>query len=266
VFIDSHYVYLTDDATGSMRVIDFADIKNPKEVARWEVPGVVGAAGARDPGTGDVMGGTVGRMLHDLQVVDGLAYLAYWRHGIVILDVGRGIKGGSPTSPKLVSQYTYNVADLYPADRIAGTHTVFRYKNYLFVGDEVFPPAFNLNDRGRIETMGQVHVLDVSDVQNPRKVADYFVAGGAHNVWVDDDVLYIGAYEAGLRALDVSGELRGDLLAQGREIGSVWTGDPKGYRPNLPMAWGAQPHRGFIFVTDINSGLWVARLTPKVTS
>ena len=66
-------------------------------------------------------------------------------------------------------------------------------------------PAFNLNDRGRIETMGQVHVLDVSDVQNPRKVADYFVAGGAHNVWVDDDVLYIGAYEAGLRALDVSG-------------------------------------------------------------
>ncbi len=266
VYIDGHYVYLTDDATGSMRVVDFGDIKNPKEVARWEVPGVVGASGARDPNSGDVVGGTVGRMLHDLQVVDGLAYLAYWRHGIVILDVGRGLKGGSPVNPKLVSQYTYNVADFYPADRIAGTHTVFRYKNYLFVGDEVFPPMFNIQDRGRIETMGQVHVLDVSDVERPRKVADYFVAGGAHNVWVDDDVLYIGAYEAGLRALDVSGELRGNLLAQGREIGAVWTGDPKGYRPNLPMAWGAQPHRGVIFVTDINSGLWVARLTPKVAS
>ncbi len=35
-FVDGHYVYLTDDATGSMRVIDFADVKNPKEVARWE--------------------------------------------------------------------------------------------------------------------------------------------------------------------------------------------------------------------------------------
>ncbi|MGH7469977.1 MAG: LVIVD repeat-containing protein [Longimicrobiales bacterium] len=266
VYIDGHYVYLTDDATGSMRVVDFADIKNPREVARWEVQGVVGVEGVRDPASGDVVGGTVGRMLHDIQVVDGLAYLAYWRHGVIILDVGRGIKGGSPTSPKLVSQYTYNVADLYPADRIAGTHTVFRYKNYLFVGDEVFPTSFNIVDRGRIETMGQVHVLDVSDVERPRKVADYYVAGGAHNVWVDDDVLYIGAYEAGLRALDVSGELRGDLVAQGREMGAVWTGDPKGYRPNLPMAWGAQPHRGVIIVTDINSGLWVARLTPKVAS
>jgi uncharacterized protein YjdB len=265
VFIDKNHVYLTDDATGSMRVIDFADIKNPKEIARWQVPGVVGQTGVKSP-TGDEIGGTVGRMLHDLQIVEGIAYLAYWRHGIVILDVGNGMKGGSPSNPKLISQYTYNVADLYPADRIAGTHTVFRYKNYLFVGDEVFPPAFNLDSRDRIETMGQVHVLDVSDIERPRKVADYFVAGGAHNVWVLDDVLYIGAYEAGLRALDVSGELRGDLVAQGREIGSVWTGDPKGFRPNLPMAWGAQPHKGFIFVTDINSGLWIAKLTPKIAS
>ena len=37
-YIDGQYVYLTDDATGSMRVISFKDPKNPKEVARWEVP------------------------------------------------------------------------------------------------------------------------------------------------------------------------------------------------------------------------------------
>src|SRR6185369_13983200 len=35
-YVNTHYVYLTDDATGSMRVIDFADVKNPKEVARWQ--------------------------------------------------------------------------------------------------------------------------------------------------------------------------------------------------------------------------------------
>src|SRR5579862_5430587 len=35
-YIDGHYVYLTDDATGSLRVIDFADPKHPKEVARWQ--------------------------------------------------------------------------------------------------------------------------------------------------------------------------------------------------------------------------------------
>ncbi|HSL72674.1 MAG TPA: Ig-like domain-containing protein, partial [Longimicrobiales bacterium] len=131
IYIDGHYVYLTDDATGSMRVIDFADVKSPREVARWEVPGVSGAPGQKLRDANDLVGISVGRMLHDLQIVDGLAYLAYWRHGIVILDVGNGIKGGSPTRPQLVSQYVYNVADLYPPDRIAGTHTVFRYRNYL---------------------------------------------------------------------------------------------------------------------------------------
>ena len=37
-FVDGHYVYLTDDATGSMRVIDFADVKNPKEVGALADP------------------------------------------------------------------------------------------------------------------------------------------------------------------------------------------------------------------------------------
>jgi hypothetical protein len=263
-FVDGTYVYLTDDATGSLRVVDFRDVKQPREVARWELPGV---RGATQEDTGSVfIGASVGRYLHDVQVKDGLAYLAYWRHGLIILDVGAGIAGGSPQKPQLVSRLTYNVADFYPPDRIAGTHTAFRYGNYVFVGDEVFPPVFNLTSRDRIEAMGWVHVVDVSDIRSPRKVAEYRVAGGAHNVWVHEDVLYIGAYEGGVRALDVSGELRGDLVSQGREIGAVWTGHPNGFRPNLPFAWGAQPHRGFIFTTDINSGLWVTRLTPKITS
>jgi hypothetical protein len=50
----------------------------------------------------------------------------------------------------------------------------------------------------------------------------------------------------------------------GREIGKVWTGDPEGYRPNLPFTWGAQPHQGFIYFNDINSGLWVVKLGPKI--
>jgi hypothetical protein len=111
-----------------------------------------------------------------------------------------------------------------------------------------------------------VHVVDVSDIERPRRVAEYNVQDqGSHNMWVEDDVMYIGYYEGGLRAVDVSGELRGDLMAQGREIGAVWTGSPTGFRPNLPMAWGAQPHKGFIFTSDINSGLWVARLSPVPT-
>jgi hypothetical protein len=263
-YVDGRYVYLTDDATGSMRVIDFRDARNPKQVARWETPGVWRQPSSPEPAPEGGNGFSIGRMLHDVQVKDGLAYLAYWRDGLVILDVGAGIKGGSPENPQLVSRFSYNVADFYPADRIAGTHTAFRYRNYVFLGDEVFPPFFDTNSRERIETMGFVHVIDVSDLTKPRKVAEYRLQGGAHNLWVDDDVLYIGAYEGGVRALDVSGELRGDLVAQNREIGAIFTGASGGFRPNLPMAWGAQPYRGFVFATDMNSGVWVMRISPKV--
>ena len=79
-------------------------------------------------------------------------------------------------------------------------------------------------------------------------------------MWVEDDVMYMGYYSAGARVVDVSGELRGDLYRQGREIARLWTGDPKGFRPNSPFTWGAQPHKGLIYFNDINSGVWITRL------
>ena len=42
----------------------------------------------------------VGRYLHDIQVKDGFAYLAYFKDGLVILDVGNGMKGGTPENPQ----------------------------------------------------------------------------------------------------------------------------------------------------------------------
>ncbi|HEV7744489.1 MAG TPA: Ig-like domain-containing protein [Pyrinomonadaceae bacterium] len=256
-FVDGHYVYLTDDATGSMRVIDFADVKHPKEVARWEVPNEVATTITTAEGDREV----VGRYLHDLQVKDGLAYLAYWRDGLVILDVGNGIKGGSPEHPQLVSQLHFNHHELYGNGWLAGTHSVFRYKNYVFVGDEVFPGRFDILDPKRIPVRGIVHVVDVSDIDHPRKVAEYPVPeAGAHNMWVDNDVMYMGYYNGGGRIVDVSGELRGDLYRQGREIGRLWAGDPKGYRPNLPFTWGAQPHNGLIYFNDVHTGIWIVRV------
>ena len=255
-FIDGHYVYLTDDGARALKIIDFRDPRKPREVARWQMEN---RHTLEDPS-----GQTNGRYLHDVQVKDGLAYLAYFKDGAVILDVGNGIKGGSPEKPVFVSRYTYNTTDFYPDDRLAGTHTVFRYKNYLVIGDEVFPQFFDSNSREHIATLGRLHVLDVTDIENPRKVAEYSVPGqGSHNIWIEDDVLYVGNFEAGIRVVDVSGELRGDLYAQGREIGSVRAAASNGFRPNVPMTWGAQPHKGYIYASDMNSGLWVTKLTPK---
>src|SRR5262245_13293624 len=261
-FVDGHYVYLTDDATGSMRVIDFKDVKSPKEVARWQTEGKTKGA-IENALTGGQF--SEGRYLHDVQVKDGLAYLAYWRDGLVILDVGAGIKSGSPEKPQFVSQLRFNHNELYGDGWLAGAHEVYRYKNYVFVGDEVFPEQFNIYDKDRIPARGVLHVVDVSDILNPRKVAEYAVPeGGAHNVWVKDDILVMGYYGGGGRVLDVSGELCGDLYAQGREIARLWTGDPQGFRPNLPFTWGARQFGDYIFFNDINSGIWIMKLGKPV--
>jgi hypothetical protein len=63
--------------------------------------------------------------------------------------------------------------------------------------------------------------------------------------------------------------LRGDLYRQGREIARFWTGDAKGFRPNLPFTWGGQPCsvtcdspllNSLIYFNDIHSGLWITKL------
>ena len=256
-YVNGHYVYLTDDATGSLRVIDFADPAKPKEVARWQTENAL-AREVKSPEGETFIGG---RMLHDVQVVDGLIYMGYWKDGLVILDVGNGIKGGSPEHPQFVSQLRFNYSELYGPGWLAGAHSVFRYKNYVFLGDEVFPAQYDLTDKARIPTKGVVHVVDVSDILNPRKVAEYDVPEeGAHNMWVENDVMYIGYYSGGARAVDVSGELRGNLYRQGREMARLWTGDAKGFRPNIPFAWGAQPHDGLIYFNDIHTGIWATKM------
>ena len=70
-------------------------------------------------------------------------------------------------------------------------------------------------------------------------------------------------FQAGQRAVDVSGELMGDLFTQGREIAVFKAWDPLGFMPNQPNAWGPQVHKGHIFFSDFNSGLWAVKLQPK---
>jgi hypothetical protein len=239
-----------------MRVIDIRDPKAPKQVARWEVPRAA-----------------AGRSLHDIDVQDGLAYLSYWNDGLIILDVGNGIKGGKPESPQLVSQIKYDLVALYRDVEavggpgfIRGTHTAWRHGKYVFVGDEVFSakPVGTAGPIGLGRAYGRLHVIDVSDILAPREVAWYEPKdGGSHNVWVTGDTLYMGDYQGGLRVLDIAGELRGDLLRQGREIAHVITGDQKGVITQAPMTWGAVVRDGLIYVPDVNSGLWIVRVEGK---
>jgi len=253
-YVYQGHAYITDDATGSLRVIDFRDPAHPKEIGRWQTEQA-----------------EAGRYLHDVMVVDGLAYLAYWNDGLIVLDVGNGMKGGSPSNPRFVSQLKYDlnavyarVEQLFGRGFVRGTHTAWRQGKYVFIGDEVYAarPHKGLMDGNNL-TFGRLHVVDVSDIAHPKEVAWYEPTdGGVHNVWVVGDTLYLGNYQGGARVLDVSGELKGDLLRQGREMSWILTADSLGHR-RAPFAWGAVVRDGNIFVPDINTGLWILRLEPR---
>ena len=234
-WIEGDLVYAINDGTRAVHIIDISHPALPEEVGRWELE-------------------REGKYLHDVMIKDGLAYLSYWNDGLIILDVGAGIKGGSPRDPRFVSQYKYRSRQ--GSEEYGNTHHAIRYKNYVFVGDEIFGCEECVNG-----PRGYVHVIDVTDIERPAEVARYQVPeAGSHNLWVEDDKLYVAFYQGGLRVVDVSGELRGDLYRQGRELGWFMTESKDGFQPHSTMAWGPQPYKGNIFVADMNSGLWILEL------
>jgi hypothetical protein len=231
-------------------IIDVKDIYKPKYVSEYRHPNA---------------------RIHDLWVRDGIAYSAQGGAGTVVVDVGNGKYGGTIESPKLIAVYAVNSGhEIYPYMQ-ASTG-----KTYLFIGDEEMNRSGRVwegtNYRNEMTTPGgvpqtsggYVHVVDFTDPRNPKGVGRYHLEDfGSHDIIVEDDILYQAYYEGGVRLVDVSGELLGNLADQGREIAVFKPYDPKGYTPNASFVMNAMPWKGHVIFTDFNTGLWAARLQPK---
>jgi hypothetical protein len=231
-------------------IIDVRDIYKPKYVSEYKHPNA---------------------RIHDLWVRDGIAYSAQGGVGAVLVDVGNGKWGGKIEKPKLINTFPINSG-----------HEIFPYvqqstgKTYLFLGDE------EMNRAGRVwegtnyrATLGQsggvaqtsggyVHIVDATDPMNMKKVGRYHLEDyGAHDIIIEDDVLYQAYYDGGVRVVDVSGELLGNIAHQNREIAVFKPFDPKGLTANASFVMNAMPWKGRVLFTDFNSGLWAAKLEPK---
>ena len=155
-----------------------------------------------------------------------------------------GGRAARPENPVELGRYAY------PS---GWNHTAFPYRSqstgtfYVFAADESFPYGGFNRDGGATPSRaaGWVHVIDWSDWENPQEVARYQVPeAGTHNLWIEDDVMYVAYYNGGLRVVDVSGELMGDLYKQGREIAMFLPHDPNGFIANAPFVWGAAAVQG----------------------
>ena len=240
LFIYEDHVYALSNGR-RYEIINIEDRANPTRVADFELD-------------------TPGHSIHDVWVDDGIAYSSNWDDGIVMVDVGNGVKGGSPSNPVEIGRYAY------PS---GWNHAAFPYddaetgKDWVVAGDEAFPNGLNTENEPTIPA-GWLHFVDVTDPETPSEEARYRVPeAGSHNFWVDGDTLYVAYYNAGLRVVDLSGDLKGNLYEQGREIAHFKPYDPEGRIPNAAMTWGPQPYKGHIFFSDWNSGLWAVQLTSE---
>jgi len=220
-WLDGDYAYLVVDGVGNgLRILDVSDPSHPGLVASWW-------AGSS--------------FLHDVYVRDGLAFLSHWDAGLVILDVGNGIAGGSPESPVEVSRL----------QGLGGqTHNAWYWPDagYVFVGEE---------DYG---TPGRLHVVDARDLHALREVATFDLPDDPpHNHWLDEErgVLYVAWYGAGALALDVTGELMGDLSRQGRTIAALQYRGGGCLDGGTTCSWAPQLHDGLLYLSDRNIGLVV---------
>src|SRR5690606_12662610 len=58
---------------------------------------------------------TPGHGIHDVWVVDGIAYSSNWGDGIVLVDVGNGMAGGSLEHPVQIGSYKYPIGATHSA-------------------------------------------------------------------------------------------------------------------------------------------------------
>ena len=252
-FIYKNHVYAVNNGR-KYDIINIEDPKNPFRVGVFEL-------------------NTAGHAIHDVWIENGIAYSSNWRDGIVAVDIGGNTSNekestdigfnplllkagnGSPSNPIQLASFP---------DFKGRNHSAFPFSSqstgnfYIVMGDEVFPNGLeNLINNKPSQPRGGFHFINFSDPDNPVEDAAYIVPeAGSHNQWVHGDMLLAAFYQGGIRILDISGELLGDLYKQEREIGYYLPQHRDGIIPNAPMVWGAQPYKDYIFLSDMNSGLY----------
>ena len=200
--------------------------------------------------------------VHDVYVRDGILITALWNQGITIWDIG-GVGSGTIANPIAlgnvitVGGHAHNVWWFHNA--LNGE------KRYAFVGEEG-PGAIG------VSASGDIHVVDVSNLASPHEVAFFHVNGaGTHNFSVDESrgILYAAYYNAGVQAIDITGDLsscgdtyksadgRCDMTRMGRELAY---GPPVGVTPLY--IWGVQLVGSRVYASDMLNGIWKLATVP----
>jgi len=237
------------------QVFDVSRPTAPKKVGEWGAWAELGI----EPVSQDANGTNRSNFTHSVITSGRYAYLSYWDLGTVILDMR------NPAEPRFVgrTQFTDDEAGNAHSSWLADGGRV------LIQNDEDFTPSPDPN--GALETSwGYTRLFDISNPAKPRRITTFELPStrqfppptdGFHTVHdpkVKGDLAHYSWYAEGILVLDIRHPSRPKLLAQFRPPAAP---DPNGVFATETNVWGVFLHRGLILGSDINSGLWVLKLS-----
>ena len=253
---------LSGGRQGDLRIIDITDPRRPRELANWDV-------------RRDGPEATRGQLAARRDVFDHSAwpfdkgnkvYASFWAAGVQFLDIS------DPASPRLIGQTTYR-----PEDGYRGAHSGwFNEDETLFIqNDEAMQPVGS----GSRASWTFQRVFDTSSLERPKLLSTFATESAVpgsdgkvatdgiysvHNAVIKGDRSYASWYSDGVRVVDLSDP--------GHPVEVAWFVPPpssprqtaataQSGRRDMPVVWGVFPWKNLVLASDMNSGLWVFRVT-----
>jgi hypothetical protein len=253
---------LSQGRQGDLRIIDITDPRRPRELADWDV---------RRDGPAETRGQLAARrdvFAHSAWPFDNgnKLFASFWSTGVQFLDIR------DPAAPRLIGQTPYR-----PEDGYRGAHSGwFNQDETLFVQNDEAMRA--VGSGSRVSWTFQ-RVFDTSSLAQPRLLSTFATESAVpgkdgrvatdgvysvHNAVIDGDLEYVSWYSDGVRVVDLSDPRRP------REVASFvpppapprqTAATAQGGRRDMPVVWGVYPWKDLVLASDMNSGLWVLRVT-----
>jgi hypothetical protein len=253
---------LTQGRVGDLRIIDITDPRLPLQVADWDV---------RRDGPAETRGQLAARrdlFAHSAWPFDkgNKVFASFWSAGVQFLDIR------DPSTPRLIGQTPYR-----PEDGYRGAHSGwFNEDETLFVQNDETMQAVR-SGSGASWTFQRV--FDTSSLARPKLLSTFATESAVpgkdgrvatdgiysvHNAVVQGDRQYASWYSDGVRVVDLSDPTRPREVAwfvpppsSARQTAAT----AQSGRRDMPVVWGVFPWKDLVLASDMNSGLWVFRVT-----
>lgn len=248
---------------GDFRLIDITDPAHPFEVSSWGV--VRNLGGPPAPGLGCDPDPIYGHSAEPS--ADGmLAFVSYWDSGFIALDLT------NPATP------VFRGRTVYPANADGDAHSSNYDENrgLLFSADEDFCKT---SGSGTEKGYGYLRVYNYANLTAPVQIGQFRTPNslgtndqGAgdyviHNPLLVGTDVYASWYTDGVRVIDTSNPTAPREVAY---FVPPSANDPvspsqRGVLTNATQVWGVAVDEatGLIYLSDMNSGLWIVRRTDR---